>query len=118
MRRRTKNKAADKISETSYTPPNGPVGADQVNPYEMNASHSANQPLMKEQYSSFNANSRPVGVHEVDEVQNEKMWGRPAAMEVSGQELRSPRSPAPAYEESVMPVEMDGASNARVGSRR
>lgn len=105
LRRRSRKGAAIRLNSSSPPPPNGPVGADQVNPYEMDVYESSNQPRKKYEYSSPRA-----GLHEVNSFKEEKTWGGPAATEIGGEELRSPRSPAPMYTEAVVPVELDGTS--------
>ena len=108
LKRRSKKGTAIRLDSSSPPPPNGPVGADQVNPYEMDVFESANQPQKKYDYSS----PRP-DVHEVNGFKEENMWGGPTATEIGGEELRSPRSPAPMYTEALMPVELDGTSSFR-----
>ena len=106
MRRSRKN-AGIRLNSSSPPPPNGPVGADQVNPYEMDVYEAQNQPRKKYDYAPPSPSA-----HEVNGFKEEKTWVRPAASEMGADELRSPRSPAPVYSEAVVPVELDDTSCA------
>lgn len=88
------------------------MGADQVNPYEMDVYEATNLQRKKYEYSSPRVDAYEVGGDQ-NRFKEEKMWGRQGAMEMGGDELRSPRSPAPMYTEAVVPVELDGTSSVR-----
>ncbi|KAG0647900.1 hypothetical protein D0Z07_5666 [Hyphodiscus hymeniophilus] len=108
MRKRSQ-RGVTRVNSLPHPPPNGPVGADQVNPYEL-----PNLERKNREYSSTRV--EPLGVHEVggDQKgsQEEKLWGWQTA-EMGGDDLRSPRSPAHRYSDAMAPVEMDGNSSFR-----
>jgi len=102
-------------SAVSQPPSNGPVGSDQVYPYEMELNEVAN--TRKEAY----VYKQPkVDTYEIDDrsatLRGEKRgWEKaPGTMEIGGEERRSPmspvsplRSPAPTYAQAMMPVELE-----------
>lgn len=116
MRRRSR-KDAVRLNSPSYPPPNGPVGADQVTPYELDLYEATNAQQKKYEYSNPRADAYEVA-GEQNGFKEEKTWGRQGAMEMGGDELRSPRSPAPRYSEAVVPIELDGTSSFRVPNQR
>ncbi|RFU34676.1 hypothetical protein B7463_g1673, partial [Scytalidium lignicola] len=92
-------------------PPNGPVGGDQIHPYEFDVNEA------KGARSQFRGPK--VDTYEVpgtqDVARGEKKWKeqRAGVPEMGADELRSPRSPVPMYTEHVIPVELDGTGVAR-----
>jgi hypothetical protein len=112
-KRRVKKEQAIRLNSASGQgpypppPPNGPVGADQVYPYEVDNTESAGASQNKYTY-----HAPKVDTYEIDDrtaaVRAEKRWNNG-----DGQQQESPispmRSPAPAYQEAFMPVELDAA---------
>jgi hypothetical protein len=101
-------------------PPNGPVGADQVHPYEVDNTESPGAYQNKYTY-----HAPKVDTYEIDDrasaVRTEKRWNN------GDGQLESPispmKSPAPAYQEAFIPVELDAApiemdATPRGGGRR
>jgi hypothetical protein len=109
-KRSSKKYAAIRLNSAPHPPPNGPVGADQVNPYEMGFDESVS-PHPKYEYSSAKVDAFEVSGGTAV-LTGEKKWD--GVPEMGGDEqnvLRSPRSPAPMYSETMMPVELDGTSS-------
>jgi hypothetical protein len=110
LRRRSAQKGVQ-ISE--HPPHNGPVGADQVYPYEAPVNEISNPNTYPE---SHKYNYVPP-VPEVDgwsAGREEKKWGE--AVEMNGYDAL--RTPAPTYSEAILPVELDGTSSLRGRSER
>ena len=98
-----KKSEAIKLDSSNHPPPNGPVGDDQVYPYEapVNEVMSSTKKYM---YTSPR-----LDTYEMDDraaILHEKRSNDVAEMHADG----ALRSPAPAYHESMMPVELDGTS--------
>ncbi|KAE8447071.1 hypothetical protein EG329_011206 [Mollisiaceae sp. DMI_Dod_QoI] len=107
-----KKSEAIKLDSTNYPPPNGPVGADQTHPYEAPV-NEITAPPRKYAYTS-----PKLDTYEIDDrtaVLREKRSN--GAMEMHADEYGGLRSPAPAYHEAIMPVELDGTSSIRAVSR-
>ena len=115
MRRRS-IKATVRLNSPPHPPANGPVGVDQVNPYELEPYEASNPQRMNHEYFKPKADAYEIG-EDQSGFKEEKTWGRQGATEMGGDELRSPRSPAPRYSEAVMPVELDGTSSFRIPNR-
>lgn len=110
-KRAFKKSEATKLDSTNYPPANGPVGADQVYPYEAPV-NEITSPTKKYMYMSPR-----VDAYEMDDrsaILREKRSN--GAMEMHADESGL-RSPAPAYHEAMMPVELDGTSSIRGVSR-
>ncbi|CZR55808.1 uncharacterized protein PAC_05696 [Phialocephala subalpina] len=106
-----KKSEAIKLDSTNHPPPNGPVGVDQVYPYEAPV-NEISAPPNKYYYAS-----PKVDTYEIDDrtaILREKRSN--GAMEMHADESGL-RSPAPAYHEAIMPVELDGTSSIKAPSR-
>ncbi|KAF8863047.1 hypothetical protein BDZ45DRAFT_722759 [Acephala macrosclerotiorum] len=106
-----KKSEAIKLDSTNHPPSNGPVGADQVHPYEAPVNEISSLP---NKYGYF---SPKVDTYEIDDrtaILREKRSN--GAMEMHADEAVL-RSPAPAYHEAMMPVELDGTSSIRAPRR-
>lgn len=99
------------------TPPsNGPVGAAQVFPYEVDANESKDAKANQYVYRGPKVDTYEVsGTHGL--TRDEKTWREQGPtvneMGLDEAEVRSPRSPAPMYSENIMPVELDGTSASK-----
>jgi hypothetical protein len=103
-------------------PPNGPVGADQVYPYEVDNTESAGAYQKKYTY-----HAPKVDTYEIDDrtaaVRAEKRWNNGDGLQDPQSPISPMKSPAPAYQEAFMPVELDAApiemdATPRGGGRR
>jgi hypothetical protein len=117
IKRKSRNKATIRLNSSPHPPPNGPVGADQVNPYEMDVYEVTNAQRKKYEYSSPRVDAYEVG-EDQSGFKEEKAWGRPGAMEMDADEVRSLRSPAPTYTEALILVELDATPSLRGPNRR
>ncbi|KAH6720726.1 hypothetical protein BKA61DRAFT_652112 [Leptodontidium sp. MPI-SDFR-AT-0119] len=106
-----KNEDALRLDSANYPPPNGPVGADQVHPYEVDVNEASGPP--RQQYGYYGPK---VDTYEVDA---QSAIGREKTPAVTGvAQMGRPyqedlRSPAPTYSEALMPVEMDATPSLR-----
>lgn len=89
-------------------PTNGPVGADQIHPYEVQANEVANR---WEQRYGYKAPK--VDTYEIDDRNAvlrdgtvEKVW-LPGGKDMRAGGGKSPRTPAPTYQEAMMPAELE-----------
>ncbi|KUJ18982.1 uncharacterized protein LY89DRAFT_732512 [Mollisia scopiformis] len=111
-KRAFKKSEAIKLDNSDYPPPNGPVGADQVYPYEAPV-NEITSPVKKYMYTS-----PKIDAYEMDDrtaTMREKRGNGVMELHADDGGLRSP---APAYHEAMMPVELDGTSSLRHVSRR
>ncbi|KAH7327166.1 hypothetical protein BKA65DRAFT_510076 [Rhexocercosporidium sp. MPI-PUGE-AT-0058] len=104
-RKTAKKNEAIRLDSANFPPPNGPVGADQVHPYEVDLNQVSGPP--RQQYGYHGPK---IDAHEVD-AQSTMMKEKTPAVNGS-QEVGRPyhedlRSPAPTYTEALMPVELD-----------
>lgn len=121
LRKKRSNRQGESIrlnSAGNYPPPNGPVGADQVHPYEVDVNEASGP---KREFYGYKAPK--VETYEIDD-RTAAMRGEKVAREklavatelgVHGHEAIL--SPAPTYHEAMMPVELDGTSSVRAPSR-
>ncbi|KAH8821311.1 hypothetical protein F5884DRAFT_83197 [Xylogone sp. PMI_703] len=96
---------------TDAPPPNGPVGADQVHPYEFDTTEAKGARLNQHSYRGPKVDTYEVSAGK-DATRDEKRWKDQGAgvPEMGADDFRSPRSPVPMYTEHVIPVELDGTS--------
>lgn len=100
-----KKSEAIKLDNTNFPPPNGPVGDDQIYPYEAPV-NEVMSPTKKHMYASPR-----LDTYEMDDrtaIMREKRDNGVVEMHTDEGGLRSP---APAYYESIMPAELDGTSS-------
>jgi len=124
LRRKRTARQGDSIrlnSAGNHPPPNGPVGADQVHPYEVDVNEVSGP--RKEFYAY---KSPKIDSHEIDDrtatLRGEKAqqgFGEkmPQATELGVQDHERVWSPAPTYREFAMPVELDGTSSVDLPRR-
>lgn len=109
-RRAAKSNEATRLNSANL-PPNGPVGADQVHPYEVDL-NQASAPLRE----YYNHAGPKVDTYEVDAqsyAMSEKQPHTLGAVELAQPHREELRSPAPTYMESLVPVEMDATPSLR-----
>ncbi|KAH7379749.1 hypothetical protein BKA64DRAFT_234883 [Cadophora sp. MPI-SDFR-AT-0126] len=114
-RKAAKKNEAFRLNSANYPPPNGPVGADQVYPYEVDVNQATGPP--RQQFGYYGPK---VDTHEIDAQSTVRKEKTPAVSGVA--EMGKPyhedlRSPAPTYTEALMPVEMDATPSLR-GQKR
>ncbi|KAL2061258.1 hypothetical protein VTL71DRAFT_7531 [Oculimacula yallundae] len=110
-RKSAKKNEAIRLNSANYPPPNGPTGADQVHPYEVDVNQASGPP--KQQYGYFGPK---VDTYEVDAqstMMKEKTPAVGAVSEVGRTYQDDTRSPAPTYTEALLPVEMDATPSLR-----
>ncbi len=115
LRRRSTKREQEviRLDSPAYPPPNRPVGANQIYPYEVDVNEVPRHP------QKYNYTSPKIGTHEMNNpaamLRGEKN-GVHQMMTEDHDEVRSPlRSPAPAYVETLRPFELDGTSSLRNG---
>jgi len=115
LRKRRSSRKDDAIrldSATNYPPPNGPVGADQVHPYEVPSNEVSALP------KKYTYTAPKVETYEIDDrtaMLREKKSA--STMEMSTENHEGLRSPAPTYSEALMPVELDATPTMRAPNR-
>ncbi|KAK0113558.1 hypothetical protein ONS95_013809 [Cadophora gregata] len=117
-RRAAKKNEAIRLNSANYPhpPPNGPVGADQVYPYEVDVNQASGPPRQQ-----FNYYGPKVDTHEVDAQTTVMKEKTPAVSGVAAMQRpyhEDLRSPAPTYTEALMPVEMDATPSVRSQTRQ
>jgi hypothetical protein len=121
LRKRSSGKRnAIKLSDQApYPPPNGPVGADQVHPYEVDVNEATGYPRNPQKYTYVAPVQQDNEINAVNGAYaagQEKKWGEAVEMggyEYGGLSSPGPRSPAPAYSQAAIAVELDGTSSMR-----
>jgi len=112
-----------RLNTASPPPPNGPVGRDQVYPYEAPANEVNDVEKLKRQhgYVGPKVDTYEIDDHGVYGRGGEKTAafgaGRAGEAEMRGQEGEVLRSPAPEYSVAVMPVELDASPSVHAPSR-
>lgn len=120
---RKKKEEQIRLNTASPPPPNGPVGRDQVHPYEAPANEVNDAEKLKRQYGYMGpkVDTYEIDNHGVYGRGGEKTAafgaGRVGVAEMRGQEGEVMRSPAPEYSVAVMPVELDASSSVHAPSR-
>jgi hypothetical protein len=113
-KRMKKKEEALRLASASPPPPNGPVGRDQVYPYEAPANEVEDVEKLKRMYGYVGPK---VDTHEIDDrgfyARGEKVAPmgseRVGLAEMRGEDGEVLRSPAPEYSVAVMPVELDAS---------
>ncbi|KAH8590949.1 hypothetical protein B0O99DRAFT_280149 [Bisporella sp. PMI_857] len=120
LRKRSQRKMKAGVKIPDYPPPNGPVGADQVHPYEVDVNEVTHPPPPNSHPKQYYAYVPPVQeVASPDMTRDEKAPGW--AVEMGAYEYRGPvspispasRSPAPAYVPIHHAVELDSTPSMR-----
>jgi hypothetical protein len=118
-----KKEEAIRLNSSSPPPPNGPVGRDQVYPYEAPANEVEDVERLKRKYGYVGPK---VDTYEIDDHGvygrgGEKTAavgaGRVGVAEMRGEDGEVLRSPAPEYSVAVMPVELDASPSVHSPSR-
>jgi hypothetical protein len=112
-KRRSTQKGESIRLDDNYPPPNGPVGADQIHPYEVDVNEVTSSGLKRE-YSGYRGPK--VDTYEIDDrnvtLRSDKLASEKLAVatELGVRDQEVIRSPAPTYHEALMPVELDDTS--------
>ncbi|KAE9366561.1 hypothetical protein N431DRAFT_548403 [Stipitochalara longipes BDJ] len=110
-RLKKKEEAIRLNSAVSQPPPNGPVGRDQVYPYEVPANEVQDIEKLKRTYGYVGPK---VDTYEIDD---HGVYGRGEKMAAMRGEEGELRSPAPEYSAAVMPIELDASPSIHHTSR-
>jgi hypothetical protein len=121
LRKRSSGKrnAIKLLDQAPYPPPNGPVGKDQVHPYEVDVNEVTDQPQSPQTYTYVPPPQQNTEMNGAYGPSQEKKWDEAVEMggyEHGGLNSPSPRSPAPAYTQAPnwpIAVELDGTSSMR-----
>ena len=108
---RKRSKKANAIKIPDYPPANGPVGADQVHPYEVDVNEATSIPPQPQKYTYSNPVVQTQEVASPYGNKEEKLGQAVEMGDFHGPVNAGPRSPAPAYSQNPMAVELDGNSS-------
>jgi len=115
-RRAAKKNEALRLNSANYPPSNGPVGADQVYPYEVDVNQASGPPHHQFGYYGPKIDTYEVDAHST--MRKEKTPVMSGVAEMGRPYQEDLRSPAPTYTEALMPVEMDATPSLRSQTRQ